>query len=420
MRSSRVSSGSARTLTVGVVTLVVLGAFAWGAGAGVASKASPLGKKDPATGTPVKVGLITTGGDCTGCGGQDEPDAGKAAVDWLNGYHQGLGGHKMDLVTCIDSNDPGKGTDCANQMIREGVAAVVIGSNGIIETEWKILHDAGVPVINHSATNTSLLKDDKSTFILYDPNAQTVVLPLVVAKQEKAKKLSIIVIDVPPATDLYKTSETKRKFKKAGLDVKIVPVPLGTPDMTPQAQQIVQDNPDGVVAIIGHDAFCIPALNGLKAVGFTGTVTTISFCITDAMRKAAPKELIKGMRFGSEAPLGDKKDPSLKQYQAVLKKYAKDVDPEDLPALTVFQSFGALSLGTKTLKGQVTPDSVIAALRGMDNEVLPASGGRVFRCNGKATSFGVSICSVSTNTGALDANGQPTKYTVDNNGPIPD
>jgi ABC-type branched-subunit amino acid transport system substrate-binding protein len=410
-----------RALSVGIVALLVLGGVATTAGAGTAAQKSPLGTKDPAAKVPVKVGLITTGGDCSGCGGEDEPAAAEAAVGWLNDYHQGLAGHEMDLVTCIDSNDPGKGTDCANQMIREGVAAVVIGSNGILEQEWRILHDAGIPVINHSATNASLLEDTESTFILYDPNAQTVNLPLSVAKRAKAKKISVIVVDVPTATEIYDDSATKRKFKKAGIDLDIIPVPLGAPDMTPQAQQIVANNPDGVVSIVGHDAFCIPALNGLQAVGFEGTISTISFCVTDAMRKGAPKELVEGMKFGAEAPFGDKKDPSIRQYSAALKKYTdEDVDPDDQPALTVFQSFGALSLGTKTLTGEVTPDSVIAAMRAMDNEVLPASGGRLFRCNGKASTVGPSVCSAGTVTATLNADGEPKGYTLDNNQPIGD
>jgi branched-chain amino acid transport system substrate-binding protein len=326
----------------------------------------------------------------------------------------------MELVTCVDSNDPGKGTDCANQMISDGVAAVIIGSNGIIETEWKILHDAGVPVINHSVTNAPILEDTESTFILYDPEAQTVTLPLAVAKRAKADKVSMVVIDVPAATEIY-TDETTALFKRNGIDLEIVPAPLGAPDLTPQAQQIVTENPDGVVAVVGHDQFCIPALNGLDAVGFTGSVTTISFCITDAMREAVPAELIKGMRFGSEAPVGSKTDKSMKQYRAALKKYGgADVDPDDLPALTVFQSFGALSLGTKTLQGDPTPAAVIAAMKGMDNEVLPAAGGRVFRCNGKATDFGAAICSVSTISGSLDNKGEVKKYTLENNDPIPD
>ena len=57
-------------------------------------------------------------------------------------------------------------------------------------------------------------------------------------------------------------------------------------------------------------------------------------------------------------------------------------------------------------------------MKSMKNAVLPASGGRVFRCNGKATPEAPAICSVSTVTGTLDASGNPADYTVDNNDPI--
>src|SRR6202043_3355638 len=111
-----------------------------------------LGTLHRATGTPVKVGLLTTGGNCSGCTSNYEVPAARAAVAWLNDYNNGLAGHPMTLDVCVDNNDPGKGSDCANQMISDNVDAVVLGSSGVSETEWKILHDAGLPVVNHSAT----------------------------------------------------------------------------------------------------------------------------------------------------------------------------------------------------------------------------------------------------------------------------
>ena len=380
-----------------------------------------LGVPNKATGTPVKIGLLTTGGQCAGCTSQYEEPAARAAVAWLNDYKNGLAGHPITLDVCVDANDPGKGADCANQMLRDDVVAVVLGSSGISATEWKILHDAGVPVVNHGTTSPDLIQDAKSTFILYDPPAQTVTLPIAVAKDVGAKKVSLIVIDVPDATDIYKLDATKKAFKDAGLDFDVIPVPLGASDFTPQAQQIVADNPDGVVSIIGHDAFCIPALNALNSLGYHGTITTISYCITDAMRKAVPANVVKGLHFGSEAPFGDTSDPSMQQYAAIIDKYAKGKVPVDnQPAITVFQPVTAISVGTEDLKGDVTPASVIAAMKTMKSSVLPAAGGRVFRCNGKASTFGPAVCSVSTITGSLDADGRPTDYAVANNDPVPD
>ena len=354
-----------------------------------ATTAASLGTLHRATGTPVKVGLLTTGGDCSGCTSNYEAPAARAAVAWLNDYNNGLAGHPITLDVCVDGNDPGKGSDCANQMLRDNVSAVVLGSSGISVTEWKILHGAGVPVVNHSTTQSDLVQDAESTFLLGDPQAQTVTLPIAVAKSVGAKDVSFLVVDYPDATDIYKADSTKKAFEKAGVKFDVTAVPLGQADMTPQAQHIVATNPDGVVAIIGSDVTCIPALNALHELGYHGTITTISYCITDAMRKAVPGSVLKGVRFSAEAPFGDTSDPSMRQYAAVLDKYAKGKVPlADQPALTVFQSVAALSVGTQDLKGAVTPASVTAAMKAMKTSVLPASGGRVFRCNGKASPAG--------------------------------
>ena len=262
----------------------------------------------------MKVGLITNGGVCNGCGNKDDEPVARATVDWVNEHQNGIAGHPIDLVVCVDANDPGKTADCANQMISDDVAAVIIGTSGVIETTWKILHDAKIPMINVSTTNTAMLADTQSTYILNDPGANTIAFPIGVAKQVGAKKLSVIVIDVPAATDIYKTG--KGEFTDAGLDAKIIPVALGTADMTPQAQQIFSDNPDGLVMIVGHDQFCIPAIQGLQAVGFHGTIATISQCVTDAMRKALPSSAVKGIQLSSLAPIGVDSDPLMRQYNA--------------------------------------------------------------------------------------------------------
>jgi branched-chain amino acid transport system substrate-binding protein len=434
MRVRLTSVGTRRRLLVAVVSATLLLAAACGGsksgssssasttsgGSTTTAPASLLGAESPATGTPVKVGLITNGGQCTGCENKDDEPVAQATVDWLNQHMNGLAGHKIELDVCVDDNDPGKTSDCANQMIRDDVVAVIMGTSGVIETSWKILHDAKIPAINYSTTNTAMLEDPSSTFILNDPVASTIGFPIGVAKDKGTKKVSVLVVDVPAATDIYKTGSSA--FSKAGLQLQLVPVALGTPDMTPQAQQIVAKNPDGLVMIVGHDAICIPAIQGLHALGFHGSIATISQCITDAMRKAIPSDQVKGIQLSSTAPLGDETDPSLRLYEEVVNTYAKGkgVDLSSTVGIGTYQSVAALAVGAKALTGAVTPASVNAALKSMKNETLPGSGGLLFRCNGKASASSPAVCSAGVLTTSLDANGNPTTYKVLNNKPIGD
>jgi branched-chain amino acid transport system substrate-binding protein len=383
-----------------------------------ASSASLLGPTKRAVGTPVKIGLITNGNTASGANAGGEAPVAKAAVGWINEHADGVGGHPITLEVCTDDLDPGKTADCANQMIRDNVAAVVIGSNGVLETSWKILHDAKIPVINNAATESSLLGDSASTFIVNDPLAQVVNTPIALAKEKGANKVSVIVLDLPIATDIYKGSAGDL-YKQAGLGLDVVPVALGTPDMTPQAQQIESNNPNGLVDIVGNDSFCLAALNGLHAVGYSGSILMISQCMSDALRKGAANGVLNGVSTVSLAPIGDAQDPSMRQYAAILNHYNPGkADPNDLIALMVFQSLGALSVGTQELHGPATPASITAALKAMPNAVLPASGGRHFRCNGKASPERPAVCSVGVLAATLDAQGNPTKYTVENDNPI--
>jgi branched-chain amino acid transport system substrate-binding protein len=381
-----------------------------------------LGEPNAASGAPVRIGLITNGGDCPECTGGtgDETPTAEAAVAWANDYLGGIGGHPIELEVCVDDLDPSKAADCANQMIEADVPAVIIGSNGVIAASWEILHEAGVPVVNYSATEEAMLQDEQSTVILQDPVSVTIDLPIATAQSRDTAKVSVIVIDLPIAKEVYEGVGAEA-FAQAGIDLQVVPVPLGAADMTQQAEQIVAENPDGVVMIVGHDAFCIPAIDGLVAAGFQGTIATISFCTTDAMVETMPSEVLNGLVVAATSPTSDDTDPSMQQFHAVLDEYSTaDIDRTSAGVVSMFSTVGALALGTKGLDGEASPESIMAALRAMDNEELPASGGRHFRCNGNASPTNPASCTASTLSATLDSLGALRSYEIVNDEPILD
>jgi branched-chain amino acid transport system substrate-binding protein len=404
----------------------LLAAVAVGVGAlvGVAGASTPtqksgvLGTKDPAKGTAVKVGVISNGKTPTIDNSQETPVA-EATAQWINEYQGGIGGHPIQLVICNDGNEPGKAVDCANQMLQEKVVAVVIGQNGVAESSWRPLHDAGIPVFNYASGNTSMASDTASTFMVANPRASLFSLPAGVAKKAKAKKVSAVIIDVPAATSFYK-EQAPDLFQKQGLDFELIAVAAGTADMTPQMQKLASGNPKGTAFVVGNDAFCIAAFNGLRTAGFKGTVTTIVQCITDATRTAVPGDFLKGMQISSFAPLTDAKDPSIKQYNAILDKYgADDVDRTNTVGAAMFNAMAAFGVAVKGLKGDATPASVLSTIKSMPWSVVPGSGGLHFRCNGKADPTQPAVCSNATNAATLDATGKPATYTPVNDAEIP-
>jgi branched-chain amino acid transport system substrate-binding protein len=380
------------------------------AGAAVRAQSNALGPKQPAKGTPVKIGFITD--DKTASTDNSiESAVADAEVQWLNQYRNGVGGHPIQLDRCVTNGDPGKSTDCANQMITDEVAAVVMGSNQNFGNSWMPLHAAGIPVFAFAAGFTDALADPTSTFIFGAGTGALRNLNIGAAKASKAKKVTVVAIDVPAATQPYKTTEPAA-YQQAGLNLELVPVAGGTADMTPQMQKVVSGNPKGVVFVLGNDSFCISAFNGLRTAGFKGTITTIPQCLSESTRTAVPADFLKGMQITATAPLDTPKDPSIKQYYAVLDKFgASSVDKTRITGVSMFQGLAGLNVATQDLKGDVTPQSIIAAAKSMPWVVLPVAGGIHVRCNGKAQPASPAVCASGSLAAVLNAEGKATKYT---------
>ncbi|OHV33415.1 branched-chain amino acid ABC transporter substrate-binding protein [Pseudofrankia sp. EUN1h] len=374
--------------------------------AGAASSADVLGPSAPAKGAPVRIGMISDGkGPVSDL--SYEPRVADATIKWLNEHRSGIAGRPIELVKCEALADPGKGTDCANQMVEQNVVAVVVGSSSVGESIWAPLHAAKIPLMFANTSASVVLNDGETSFNLTDPYFGQINLPAQVAKDKGLKKVTAVVIDVPVVADFYKSFAPAR-FQKLGIDLDVVSVPPGTADMTPQLRNIASGEPS-VVSIIGGDAFCISALNGLRAVGFTGSVVAVGLCITDATRKAVPGSSLKGISVSASAPIGTD-SPSTRLLGAVVKTYGHDIDVNRSGTMSMFTVVAALGSALEGLTGDVTPASVAAAIKGMPEKELPGAGGLRFRCNGKAVPDQPGGCVRGGLIATLNDKGQPTDY----------
>src|SRR4051812_44265218 len=82
-----------------VIAVAVAMAFALvGGSASAQSTKKVLGTKDPASGTPVKVGFVFDG-KAPNTDSTYQLNASQAIVKYLNEYQKGLGGHPIELVS---------------------------------------------------------------------------------------------------------------------------------------------------------------------------------------------------------------------------------------------------------------------------------------------------------------------------------
>ncbi|OHV57145.1 branched-chain amino acid ABC transporter substrate-binding protein [Pseudofrankia sp. BMG5.36] len=382
---------------------------------GSAGATDPLGSVAQATGAPVKIGVITEGTSPVADHTTDKRVA-EATVKYLNEHKGGIGGRPIEATYCETVGDLSKASDCGNRMIEAGVAAVLIGTSGVIESAWKPLNDAKIPVMIYGSSDPGLLTSP-TTFTLGNPTFPVIDLPIQVAEAEGNKKVTAVVTDVPAA--LHSAQEIAPPlFEKAGIGYEVARVAPGTADMTPQMQQVV-DNGSDQVFIIGSDSFCISAMNGLKAVGFTGTISGISQCITDATRKSVPGDTLKGMVVSATAPLGPDTS-SMQLYTKVAETYGKDIDLDSQDGMIMFMVMSGFQAATAGISGDITPATIASTIKGMKETELPGGAGLKFRCNGKAIPQEPAVCVRGGLSTALDDKGQPAAYKVLGNTPIPD
>jgi branched-chain amino acid transport system substrate-binding protein len=379
-------------------------------------RAELLGPEAPATGEPVRIGMISDGAtqayDAT-----DELRAAQATAEFWSERRGGIGGRPIELVTCETGGDPAGATDCGNQMVEENVVAVVFSNSGVGDSAWEPLHQTGIPTMFFQTTGDALTRDPQSTFTLVNPLPAVFGLPVSVAQSEDADKIAFVVIDVPVAVAAFE-SNGQEILDNAGLDHDLIRVPPGTADMTPQMQEVVDSNAE-VVQVMGNDAFCIAAYQGLRAAGYEGEITSVSQCITDATREALPGGELEGISIISSYAIGASDDPSYQLYDAVVEAYGQDIeDVANIYPMGAYTVMSALATSLEGISGDITPQSVTQTIKTMPEQELPGGGGATFQCGGSAVPSLPAVCTNQWLRTTLDAEGQPSGYEVEDSSNI--
>jgi branched-chain amino acid transport system substrate-binding protein len=408
------------------VAATLLGAAACSSGKDSADDASStsttvdtaqvLGAKNPAKGEPVLVGFVNDGRG-PAMDNSYQSVAADGVVKYINEYMGGIAGRPIDLVKCETQFEPGKATDCANELVQKGVVAVMMPESTAALAVFKVMKDDGVPLFTYGVGDSALLLDSSVMFSLADPVAGLSDSPIEVAKENNLKKVTAVVVDVPAATSFYKTIAPDT-FKKAGIDLEVIAIPPDQADMTPQMTQIANGGPT-VVHIVGQDTFCISAINGLDATGFKGPISMLSgTCQTEAVKKAVGAKL-KGVYVSSATANGDSNAPGIQQWNAIVDKYEVDADRDQ--SLPTFITVMSMRLALEGLTGEVSKQSINSTIRAMKAIPLPGGAGLLYRCNSKAVPILPAVCTNGNLVAQLNAKGEAVlPWKVVGNQPIPD
>lgn len=368
-----------------------------------------LGPEDAAAGEPVRIGMVSDGAT-QAFDNTDELRAAEATAEFWNTHRGGIGGRPIEVVTCETGADPAGATDCANQMVEAQVIAVTLSQSAVADSVWEPLHAAGVPTMFLQTSTEGLLGDAESSFTMVNPLATLFGVPIAVAESEGTDTIAFVNIDVPQALASFESGAADTILENAGLEYELITIPPGTADMTSQMQEVASSDA-GVVYIVGNDAFCIAAIQGLNAVGYDGAISSVSQCITDATREAVPGDQLEGISITATMALGATDDPAYQLYQAVMGTFGQDVeDVDNALGMGAYAVVSSLATALDGISGEITPATAAEAIKSMPEADYPGADGITFQCGGSAFPSQPAVCSNQSLRATLDAEGNPASY----------
>jgi len=367
--------------------------------------ASAFGPAKPATGTALKIGFITDGKTAS-IDNSSEVPAAQAAVKYVNQYLGGINGHPITLDVCDDQQTPSGATDCGNQMVSDGVAAVLNSVSGQDTSMFTPVAAAQIPFVGYSHSGMNILAAKTGAYVLTNGISSSFAAPAKIAQAAGAKRAAEVVIDVPGASGAAKILDPAFYKNAGGITVDVVAIPPGTADMTPQITAELAKNPDQW-HVLGDVPFCTSAIKAIKASGSTKPIVVIQQCIASGSSASIPGGYagIIEVTTATTAP----SDPDVKLYLAAMSTWASGTPPFVNGVTSEgFATVLGFARAMSGLTSDPTPANIEAAFASMSPQPLPFGGGITFQCDGKQVSLTPAVCSTGALQATLDQSGNPT------------
>ncbi|WP_280491487.1 ABC transporter substrate-binding protein [Nocardia asiatica] len=360
----------------------------------------------PATGTPVRIGFVSTEGGAVVSLPEMRQGA-EAAVAYVNKNAGGIAGHPIDLVVCKQQEEPTSATKCANQFVEQKVAAVLSPGTSQGGTILPIVAGAGIPYITlNGVSPQELTSPDSAALSAGLPG--TITAMATAAKDKGMRTFTLFASDGGGLGALVDAMGAPL-FQGAGVTLKVVPIPLGVPDPTPLVTSGLSGKPDGV-GVIADAATCTSVYKAIQTTDPAVQKVYIPVCLAPDVIEIIGMDAVQGSTgITATDYLSDRPDTVL--YRSVLQTYAPEATVTGA-ASSGYQVVTALALATHSIQGEVTPASIKQALRTAKGVEMPAGGGISFTCDGTAVPQMASICSRQMLIGPINDQGVPVNLKV--------
>ncbi len=240
-----------------------------GGGGGSDSTTSEVPTTDvgtEATGEPIKIGYVNTDTGATAI--PELTEGAELATERINQHGGGIGGRPIELVVCGTDGTPESSASCANEMISEGVVAVVEGADLGSDAKIPILQDAGIATLGTSTIGTGQSLNQDAFF--FSPAATTYpAVEVDLAAQVGATNITLLIPDVPQVPVVSDIGAKQAELND--VQFQVVTFDPAAPDFDASLAAIMSNGSDAI-ATIATDDWCTGMVRAARSAGFEGSL----------------------------------------------------------------------------------------------------------------------------------------------------
>lgn len=329
-----------------------------------------------ARGEPLLLGMVNTETAPTGA----FPEltlAVEAGITWINRELGGVGGRPLSLVTCDTKFSPEGSQACAQQMVDEGVVAV-LGGIDIFSTGMAILEQNEIPYIGGIPAAFEQVKSPVSFQFSGGTWGAGVAFAHYAVDVLGAKRIGIMYGDFGSIKSAAVDYSAKVAEALGADEVTVVPFPITATDFIAPLTAANEGSPDAIF-VFAADAACVPVMKATQDLGISAQLFLTGACAAPKTTTTAGASAV-GTLFNVEGPVVGSGDADTSMYFDVIDEYGKGLDAAGAGTVS-FRSLMNLWLVLSDLGPDATRAAILEQLRTAVD--APSFMGHPYTCDGQ-------------------------------------
>jgi branched-chain amino acid transport system substrate-binding protein len=343
-----------------------------------------------ADGEPIKIGMVNN--ETGPAAAFPELTLGtRAGVDFVNRELGGVDGRPIELITCDVEFSATGSQACGQQMVEEGVVAV-IGGIDLFDDAVNVLEENGIPYVGGIPVSFAAAESPLSFQFSGGSWGQNLGLVSHMVDTLHAERVSIIYGEFGSVSDGAQWArEALIGQGVAPENINMVPMPIVVEDVLTPLTVANESDPDAILVLVA-DAGCAPAYEAVKAIGITAQTYWSAGCLLPSMIEQAGEENVEGFIYGFENPV-DGDPPDTAMWTDVVEKYGADELDAGSAALVEFRALMNLWAEMRAIGGEaVSSEAIVEQFRSAVDH--PGFLGHSYTCDGQQMAGALpAICS---------------------------